>query len=374
MQRLLSLHWLLLGPLLAMACSDATDKPTPDSGTDTTSSPNDLRPDTPAPSPEVQADLRRDGPPDAAADQVTPDLPSVLEVASDVGDQPDMPGGETAPPDGAGRETTGLDSALSCLWQKSGGRYGLSHFTFLLTTPDGRPQSPPTYGTPDGATPWPINDFEGTVTSQVGNQLTVDSCIQPAPCQPSPYRFVVCNGAFGACKAVDTGANISVGVSVGRRVRVVWHLDNDVPGFCPGLYWLAVYDAETGPTKGNILFLGSGGRAASTGGVAANPMKDLPFSVATQALHCGPPAQDALSWPGDDYAFLFTSKTGTGTPLRLETGQFGFLDVASPQGGSQRLQLRCIVAVQPQGTDDYWNWDFWGTGEPPDLTVDGGRG
>jgi hypothetical protein len=211
------------------------------------------------------------------------------------------------------------------------------------------------------------------VTSQVGNQLTVDSCVASAGCEPSLYRFVVCNGAFGACQAVDTDANISVGVPVGWRVRVVWHLDNDVPGFCPGLYWLAVYDAETGSTKGNILFLGSGGRSNGTSGVAANPMKDLPFSVATEALHCGAAAQDALSWSGDDYAFVFTPKSA-GTPLHLATGQSGLFDVAAPQGGSQRLQLRCIVAVQPQGTDDSWNWDFWGTGELPEATVDGGGG
>jgi hypothetical protein len=255
------------------------------------------------------------------------------------------------------------------------GRYALPHFSFLLTTPDGQEQSPPSYYNPlpDGSNPWPINDFEGQVVSQSGNQLTVDSCIPTLPCQPSLYRFTVCSG-YGPCQAIGSGADISIPVPGGRRIRVVWHLDNDVPGFCPGLYYLAVYDAEPGPSQGNILFLGSGGRPNSTTSTYAfgpNPMKDLPFSVTTERLWCGTAPSDApgSSW-WDDFAFVFTAKSGTSTPLRLATGESGTLDVAAPAGSVQRLHFHCIDAVQPDLFDDYWNWDFWASGDIPASAAD----
>ncbi len=35
------------------------------------------------------------------------------------------------------------DQQNACYWQRSGGRYALAHFVFLLTTPDGQAQVPP---------------------------------------------------------------------------------------------------------------------------------------------------------------------------------------------------------------------------------------
>lgn len=42
-----------------------------------------------------------------------------------------------------------------------------------------------------------------------------------------------------------------------------------------------------------------------------------------------------------------------------------------PSYWGQRLRMHCLDAVQPNHSDDYWNWDFWGTGEAGG-TVDGG--
>jgi hypothetical protein len=356
-----------LAPLVVASCSDSSSKPSVDSGLDTG---KDLAFNVADLVPDLPSDL----PPDLPADKVMPppDLPYGIEVGLEAGGAEAGPASEVGA-EVAGLETGAVDRPQSCLWQKSGGRYALRHFTFGLTTPDGQAQALPNIPTTDGGAQWPIHDFEGVVTKQAGNQLTVDSCDPSLPCQPSPYRFVVCEGAYGGCSAVDSGAAIAMGIPVGRRVHVVWHLDNDVPGFCPGLYFLAVYDAEPGRTRGNVLFVGSGGRSASTGSGTPNPLSDLPFSVATEPLHCGGEKPEVAIF-GDDYRFVFTPKSGAGMPLLLETGQSGAFDVAAPQGGLQRLQLHCVVAVQPQYFDDYWNWDFWGTGETSVSPVDGGTG
>jgi hypothetical protein len=218
------------------------------------------------------------------------------------------------------------DRAQSCYWQLEMGHYALPHFSFLLTTPDGQAQSPPnpSHPLPGAFAPPPINDFEGQVVSQSGNQLTVDSCNPTFPCQPSLYHFTVCSG-YGTCEATGPGAALSIPIPIGRRVRVVWHLDNDVPGFCPGLYYLAIYDGEPGPSQGNLFFVGSGGRKDSTtNSVSPNPMKDLPFSVATEHLWCGiTPTDGPGSGWWDDFAFIFAPKSGTSAPLRLATGESG---------------------------------------------------
>jgi hypothetical protein len=119
-----------------------------------------------------------------------------------------------------------------------------------------------------------------------GNLLTVDSCVSPASCQLSLYRFTLCDSLQGACRTQDSQAAIQLGIPIGRRVRVVWHMDNPVPGFCPGLFWLAIYDAEPGTTQGNLLFIGSGGRKPGEPGSATNLLADLPFTVALRPLYC----------------------------------------------------------------------------------------
>ena len=262
------------------------------------------------------------------------------------------------------------DAARSCYWQASSGRYGLEHFAFLLTTPDGQAQSPPNrYSTPDGSA-WPTNDFVGRIVNKSGNQFSVDSCLSAASCQPTLYHFALCDSL--SCSATDSAAPITLPVPIDRRVRVVWHMDNDAPGWCPGLYWLAVYDAEPGAPQGNLLFLGSGGRQPDTTGSPSNPLNTLPFSVALKALACGGTARDASSAMGDDYAFVFSPKNGSGPSLQLATGESGTFEFTPSAGNAQRLFIHCLDAVQPAHTDDYWNWDFWATGEPVASTVDGG--
>ena len=360
------------------ACSGSGHQALPDGGRDSqaalpdggaeTSKPADLGSD---PAVEVPIDA---GPDVSTAVEVGAEVKPAevgaevrsAEVAAEVG--PGDVAAEVAAevmPAEAGSGDGPVDQRNACYWQESGGRYMLPHFTFLLTTPDGQAQTPARGKPPqDAAGPtWPINDFVGQVASRGGNQFTVDSCVPPATCQPTLYRFTLCNATgMGGCGAVDSPAPIELPAPVGRGVRVVWHLDNDAPGWCPGLYFLAVYDAEPGPGYGNLLFLGSGGRQDSTGGTA-NPLKDLPFSVATERRWCGQIAYDApYSLAADDYAFVFAPKNG-GAALRLGTGESGAFEVAAPGGGTQRLRMHCLDAVQPNHTDDYWNWDFWGTGE-----------
>ena len=323
-------------------------------------------------------------PPDAAADPVAyPDHQVFTELGPDLatelgGDtmaaQPDLPlEVEVGSVEAGGVEAGGIDSASAdkaqtCYWQTQGGRYGLKHFTFGLITPDGQAQTPPPgYPTVD-AGKWPINDFEGLMVSNSGNQFAVDSCIPPAACASSVYRFTLCDSS--SCAAAGSPAPIELPIPIGRHVRVVWHMDN-YTSFCPGLYWLAVYDAEAGDSQGHLLFLGSGGQEPPTANSPSGYFNDLPFSVGVRPLSCGDVKRDAGGLVGDDYAFVFTDKSGAWATVELATGESGSFTFTAQAGGPQRLQIHCLDAVQPGATDDYWNWDFWATGEilttPPAL-------
>ena len=345
-----SISCLALTALLA-ACTNAHMDilAKQDAGPDLATPSPDVAPDTVSPSPDLRfpRDLGPDIPADLGEDTTfpSPDLPLGVEAGK----------AEAGPP-----EVLGADTAQGCYWQKFGGRYTLKHFTFLLTTPDGKAQLPPS-GMPviDAGSPWPINDFEGLVVNNNGNQLTVDSCDPALPCQSALYRFTLCDGF--TCAAASSPAPVEAPIPIGRRVRVVWHLDN-YTSFCPGLYWLAIYDAEAGPTQGNILFLGSGGHEPSTATSSTNYFDTLPFSVSLRPLLCGPRPDGGIV-VGDDYAFVFTPKTGIGATVELQTGQSGYFTFAAPSRNPERLLIHCLDAVQPDHTDDYWNWDFWATGE-----------
>lgn len=214
-------------------------------------------------------------------------------------------------------------------------------------------------------------DFEGKVTIRTGNQLSIDSCLDAGSCSSSIYQFTIC-ASSGNCQAVPSPAPVEVAIPIGRRVRVVWHLDNDAPGYSRGLYFLAIYDREPSSGTGNIFFVGSGGRRDSVTSGAQNPLKDLPFSVSSQALGCGQPPMDARSYlDADDYAFVFATKDASATSLQLSTGASGPLSLASPAGGVQTLEFHCLDAVQPEHTDDYWNWDFWARGNVVSAPIDG---
>lgn len=282
-------------------------------------------------------------PPETAADGgvATIDVPPV---------SPDLDGGGTFRPD-----VGSLDGGM-CYWQVQGARYSLKHFKFNLVTPEG-PASfkyPSGYGYDAGLPS--TNDFEGRIVSKSGNQFTVDTCQASATCQPSLYQFTLCDSS--SCQSQASPAGIELSVPLGRRVRVVWHLEMDVPSFSPGLYWLAVYDAEAGATKGTILFLGSGGRNPNQSSGMPNYFNDLPFSVAAKALSCGGTTRDASLHAGDDYAFVFTPKPDDGRSLQLGTGESGTFEFDST-AGTQQLKVHCLMALQSGYTDDYWNWEFW---------------
>ena len=277
------------------------------------------------------------------------------------------PGIDAAPmakPDGPGPDG---DGGNACYWKIQGARYSLKHFKFNLTTPDGPAGFSYPFDDRYDAGPPKTHDFEGRIVSKNGNQFTVDSCVSSSSdsgsgsgldagsCQPSLYQFTLCDGPV--CQAQTSTDGIALAVPIGRRVRVVWHLDMDVISFSPGLYWLAIYDAETAATKDTILFLGSGGRDPRAGSWFPNYFADLPFSVTVKPLYCGQPVGDARSYGGDDYAFLFTPKAG-GTPLQLGTRESGTLEFTST-AGKQALAIHCLLALQSGSTDDYWNWEFW---------------
>jgi hypothetical protein len=363
----------------AIACSDSTNGPTPKrdaSGNDTVIPTKDMGGETTTLREDVSvgSDLGADVAAELGVDAVLP-TPDVL-MAGEVG--PEAGPSEVAKPDGTALDGTELDGPTadggkSCYWQKDGARYYLKHFTFTLVTPDGQAQSPSSNGSLQDAGSWPIHDFQGKIVSKSGGQLTVDSCLDPTACQPSPYRFTLCDAAYPGCQSQGS---IGLGIPVGRRVRVVWRLEGGFV-FNPGLYWLVIYDAEPGATQGNVLFIGSGGYQPPAQGHEDPNYKDLPFSVALEPLSCGGTARDASIYVGDDYAFVFSAKDGTGTSLQVATSETGTFELTPASGASQRLQVHCLDAVQTASTDDYWNWDFWAAGEsaaPPVSPVDGGAG
>jgi hypothetical protein len=356
---------LAFAPLLA-SCSSASKQPTQahdgssasdlglshDAGLEAARLPQDLA---------TSGDLKTDVAIDAGLDGP---LPQDSPLASDLG--PDASGSDIGGPDAADADTAG-----ACLWQTSGGRYTLDHFSFLLTTPDGQEQFPPSTARDSGS--YPINDFQGRIVSAEGNRFAVDSCLSASSCQPSLYSFSLCNTSQSLCQLDSSHSSIQIAIPLERLVRVVWHMDMDAPGFSPGLFWLAIYDGEPGATNGNILFLGSGGyKPGYPAGATVNHLSELPFSVTLRPLNCGGSMGDA-SPARDDYAFEFMAKNDAGVTLELATGEIGSFQFTAGSGPTQRLQVHCLDAVQPAATDDYWNWDFWAADEtvveplPPDA-------
>jgi hypothetical protein len=149
---------------------------------------------------------------------------------------------------------------------------------------------------------------------------------------------------------------VSINSRSGRRVRVVWHLDNDAPGYSRGLYFLAIYDREPSSGTGNILFVGSGGRRDSVTSGAQNPLKDLPFSVSSQALGCGQPPMDARSyldatiqrpWCHQSYC----AETRHGALLRMcgNTRMSGNPSPGPPSGGAKIFGCRACLPWAKSG-------------------------
>jgi hypothetical protein len=132
---------------------------------------------------------------------------SILAVGCSTSTEP-TPIGDAATPDRPSDAHQDSLEGPTCFW-KTLTRSTLPHFRFLLTTPDGQPQSLPTSFTSVDAGSWAIHDFEGKVTSKVGNQLSVDSCVSPASCQPSVYQFTFCDPSATSCRASSSSSSPS---------------------------------------------------------------------------------------------------------------------------------------------------------------------
>lgn len=370
---------LALAPMLA-SCSSSTNHPAPghdaSGGDHLFSSPDAGLESAPPPQDSWTAgDLRADVSLDAGLE--TASLPPDSSTTGDLGTDGARDAGlesaqlpldssttgdlaaDARTDDAAKPDAGDAEPGTTCIWQNTlSGRYQLEHFSFLLTTPDGQEQTPPS-GRPgqDAGSPQ-INDFEGRIVSVAGNRFSVDSCLSSA-CQPSLYQFALCSSLESACRFDDSQSSIEMAIPSGRHVRVVWQISMDVPSFSPGLYSLAIYDSEPGATKGNLLFLGSGGNKPSSSGDSKIGPIALPFTVALHPLNCRDTTRDAFVPPdADDYAFVFKS-AGAALPLQLATGETGTLGIFTDVRPPQQLQVHCLDAVQPAGTDDYWNWDFW---------------
>ena len=63
-------------------------------------------------------------------------------------------------------------------------------------------------------------------------------------------------------------------------------------------------------------------------------------------------------------------RDGLGQTLALATGEAGRLEYSLPSGSLDPVLIHCLSAVQPNATDDYWNWDF-GLEQAPAVS-DGG--
>jgi hypothetical protein len=208
-----------------------------------------------------------------------------------------------------------------------------------------------------------IEVFEGRIASVEGNQFTVDRCLTTATCQPSLYQFTLCSSGHDACAATDLPPSLPTVLPPNRRVRVEWSMEPAFPP-TPVRYWLAVYDAEPVASPGTLLFVGAGGYQPDYYGAPGTPLATLPFTVALRSLKCEE-LRTGIHW-GNDYAFLFTSPNVEDPPLRVASGETGNFSFTSPSGPKQSLEVRCLVAVQPQGvTGDYYNWDFWATNATP---------
>jgi hypothetical protein len=289
---------------------------------------------------------------DGAADRAANDLlaPDVAIVPPDA--VPDSP--VNASPEAglvqADGPVDGGDAGDACWYTTQGGGQAFQHFRFSFVAPDQA-----TYACPasallaDAAAPWPT-ELTGRTTSVSDSEFTIDTCPSAGACSPSLYTF----------KLEAPGAKSTM--PVGRQVKVVWQIAIRPMWGCS--HWLAVLDAEAGPTSGMVWFLGNGGFQFS--------VSELPFAVSLQSRDCGS-LRDARPAGVGDYAFSFTSKYGPASSLALGTREAGLFTFTSGQGAQQTLDIHCLDALQSGYTDDYWSWDYWAVNQTPvETPSDGG--
>ena len=258
------------------------------------------------------------------------------------------------------------DGGSACLWP-SAIRYTLHHFDFRVTTPDGVEYSRASFatdgGTKDGGST-PPQSLLGVVTEAQGSAFKLDTCLAGTGCQPAVYSFRFCTDEDSVCGA---STDIQVHLPVGKKVQVDWQLVAAVH-FDVGTAFLAVHDQDDGVTRNALLLAGAGGMYVQDN--ATFQPDTLPFSFTLHRQNCGRAGADAAYQLGDDYTMIVARRDGLGQPLALATGQAGSLDYALPSGGLESAEVHCLSAVQPNATDDYWNWDFWLESEP--TAPDGG--
>ncbi len=152
-----------------------------------------------------------------------------------------------------------------------------------------------------------------------------------------------------------------------RNIRVDWQLVAPIY-FDVGTAFLAAYDQDDGVTHDALLLAGVGGLFVEDN--ATYKPDSLPFNFTLRRQNCGRSAADAAYQLGDDYTMIVVRKDGVGQSLALATGEAGSLDYTLPSGSLESVTVHCLSAVQPNVTDDYWNWDFWL--ETPATASDGG--
>jgi hypothetical protein len=229
-------------------------------------------------------------------------------------------------------------------------RYTLHHFDFKVTAPDGTVYSRDN-STPDGGS-LPPTSLLGVVTEAQGPMFKLDTCLPGTGCQPVVYSFRFCTDYF--CGA---SSDLQVHLPVGKKIRVDWQLVAPAIFFDVGAAFLAAYDQDDGATHDALLLAGLGGLYVQDN--ETYKPDGVPFNFTLHKQNCGRSQADAAYQLGDDYTMIVARKDGVGQSLALATGEAGRLDYALPSGSLESVRVHCLDAVQPEATDDYWNWDFW---------------
>ena len=368
------LVWNLLGCCVAIflfGCGNGKGMVVrPDAGRDLVSQ-ADLRwNDTALPGADTETDA-----PAAETPAVEPDASHDVDLSSPVVDgRPDVVAGDATdavrdagsdnlPPTAVEVGTDSGDSGQTCWYTR---RISDSRFSFTFISPDGQERTCRMMPGQDAGVL--AKDLVGRVTAASDTSFTLDTCETGLSCSPTLYQFKV------------TAPQLKLAIPVGRHVRVTLDFE-DIHWYC--MQALVVSDEETPSTKGIIWFVGQDGyRPGDTsylGPGGANPYASLPFTVVARRLGCNPSYGnfDAgfSAMIGDDFAFDFAPGSGGGASLSLAMKESGTLSFPVAGGMQQSLELHNGASYETNWTDDYWNWDFWGTNLTAIPTVaDGGAG
>jgi hypothetical protein len=295
------------------------------------SAPPPPQPDAPQAQPDLASDLA-DARPNVAKD--------AIDAASDGAVFDGSPSDGTGVADGSNDVEDG--GAIMCWYERARTGVALPSFDFSFVSPDRVTHTCSNDPRRDAGLSWP-RDLRGVVTSVSATQFTLDTCVGQDACDAGAYTFIV------------NAPGLSLTIPVGRRVRVQWQIS--VPWGC--ISWLQVSD-DAAETSSAVWLVGNHGYQ--------KPPFDLPFGVNLDQLACRLPADaQQASCSGaltGDYAFRFSSKLGSASPLSLGTGESGRFTFQDAAGVPQTLDIHCLQALQTVMCDDYWRWSFWAVSTP----------